>query len=75
NEYPADLPVAIVERAGCSDQRTVRGTLSTIVGIVERVGHNPPGLIVAGHAVNVLSSAAMEDRYLDSSTLGLYSAE
>ncbi|KAI8321749.1 uroporphyrin-III C-m [Martensiomyces pterosporus] len=75
HEYPSDLPVAIVERAGCADQRTVRGTISTIVGIVERVGHNPPGLIVAGHAVNVLSDAAIEDRYLDASTLGLYSAE
>ncbi|KAJ2747737.1 uroporphyrin-III C-methyltransferase [Coemansia sp. BCRC 34301] len=72
---PLDLPIAIVERAGCSDQRTVRGTLETIVGIVERVGHNAPGLIVAGYAVNVLSDAAIQDRYLDSSTLGLHSAE
>ncbi|KAJ2642703.1 uroporphyrin-III C-methyltransferase [Coemansia sp. RSA 1694] len=73
--HPLDLPIAIVERAGCPDQRTVRGTLETIVDIVERVGHNAPGLIVAGHAVNVLSDAAIQDRYLDSSTLGLHSAE
>ncbi|PIA17955.1 hypothetical protein COEREDRAFT_80257 [Coemansia reversa NRRL 1564] len=74
-EFPDDLPVAIVERAGCTDQRTVRGTLSTIAGIVERVGHNAPGLIVAGHAVNILSDAAIQDRYLDPSTLGLHSTE
>ncbi|KAJ1951133.1 uroporphyrin-III C-methyltransferase [Linderina macrospora] len=73
--YPLDLPLAIVERAGCSDQRTVRGTVQTIVDVVERVGHNPPGLIVAGHAVNVLSDAAIEDRFLDASTLGLYADE
>ncbi|KAJ1820638.1 uroporphyrin-III C-methyltransferase [Coemansia sp. RSA 2675] len=73
--HPPDLPIAIVERAGCSDQRTVRGTLETIVDVVERVGHNAPGLIVAGFAVNVLSDMAIQDRYLDPSTLGLHSAE
>ncbi|KAJ2338640.1 uroporphyrin-III C-methyltransferase, partial [Coemansia sp. RSA 2671] len=72
--HPPDLPIAIVERAGCSDQRTVRGTLETIVDVVERVGHNAPGLIVAGFAVNVLSDMAIQDRYLDPSTLGLHSA-
>ncbi|KAJ2155388.1 uroporphyrin-III C-methyltransferase [Coemansia sp. RSA 1935] len=73
--FPADLPVAIVERAGCSDQRTVRGSLHTIVDVVARAGHNPPGLIVAGYSVNVLSDAAIQDRYLDPSTLGLHSSE
>ncbi|KAJ1735036.1 uroporphyrin-III C-methyltransferase [Coemansia biformis] len=75
SDHPAELPVAIVERAGCADQRTVRGTLATIAGVVERAGHNAPGLIVAGHAVNVLSDAAIQDQYLDPSTLGLHSAE
>ncbi|KAJ1830341.1 hypothetical protein LPJ70_006943, partial [Coemansia sp. RSA 2708] len=55
--------------------RTVRASLATIVDVVARVGHNAPGLIVAGHAVNVLSDAAIQDRYLDPSTLGLHSAE
>ncbi|KAJ2659596.1 uroporphyrin-III C-methyltransferase [Coemansia sp. RSA 1200] len=73
--HPADLPVAIIERAGCGDQRTVRATLDTIVDTVERVGHNAPGLVVVGHVVNVLSDAAIQDRYLDPSTLGLHSAE
>ncbi|KAJ1993335.1 uroporphyrin-III C-methyltransferase [Coemansia spiralis] len=73
--HPPDLPVAIVERAGCADQRTVRGTIATIVDVVERVGHNAPGLIVVGHTVNVLSDAAIQDRYLDSSMLGLHSVE
>ncbi|KAJ1911447.1 uroporphyrin-III C-methyltransferase [Mycoemilia scoparia] len=56
--YPGDLPVAMVERAGCSDQRTVRATLETIVEVVKRVGSNPPGLIVIGYAVNVLVKAS-----------------
>ncbi|KAJ1807174.1 uroporphyrin-III C-methyltransferase, partial [Coemansia sp. RSA 2599] len=72
--YPESLPVAIVERAGCADQRTVRATLSTIVDTVERVGHNAPGLIVVGHSVNVLSDASIQDRFLDLSTQGLHSA-
>ncbi|KAJ1884930.1 uroporphyrin-III C-methyltransferase, partial [Kickxella alabastrina] len=73
--YPGSLPVAIVERAGCSDQRTVRATVASIVEVVERVGHNASGLIVIGHSVNVLSDAAIQDRFLDASTLGLHSAE
>ncbi|KAJ1838587.1 uroporphyrin-III C-methyltransferase, partial [Coemansia sp. RSA 2703] len=71
--YPDSLPLAIVERAGCPDQRTVRATLGSIVDTVERVGHNAPGLIVAGNAVNVLSDAAIQDRFLDSSVAGLHS--
>ncbi|KAJ1879085.1 uroporphyrin-III C-methyltransferase [Coemansia sp. RSA 1722] len=74
-EYPDTLPVAIVERAGCADQRTVRANLASIVDTVERVGHNAPGLIVVGHAVNVLSDASIQDRFLDLSTQGLHSAE
>ncbi|KAJ2397817.1 uroporphyrin-III C-methyltransferase [Coemansia sp. RSA 2603] len=73
--YPDSLPLAIVERAGCPDQRTVRATLGSIVDTVERVGHNAPGLIVAGNAVNVLSDAAIQDRFLDSSVAGLHSGE
>ncbi|KAJ2454513.1 uroporphyrin-III C-methyltransferase [Coemansia sp. RSA 2336] len=74
-EFPAELPVAIVERAGCADQRTIRGTLETIVDIVEQAGHNPPGLIVAGHAVNLLSHATIQDHFLDPTTSGLQSTE
>ncbi|KAJ2782387.1 uroporphyrin-III C-methyltransferase [Coemansia javaensis] len=75
SRHPPDLPVAIVERAGCADQRTLRGSVSTIAGVVERAGHNAPGLVVAGYVVDVLSDAAIQDRYLDASSLGLHSAE
>ncbi|KAJ6264144.1 hypothetical protein Dda_0286 [Drechslerella dactyloides] len=52
--WPAELPCAVVERASCSDQRVVRGTLESIVAAVEEVGSRPPGLFVAGWACGVL---------------------
>ncbi|OMJ27001.1 Uroporphyrinogen-III C-methyltransferase [Smittium culicis] len=54
--YPEDLPIAILENAGCSNQRKIVGTLTSIVEIVERLGTNPPGLLVVGHSVNILST-------------------
>ncbi|ORX63829.1 uroporphyrin-III C-m [Basidiobolus meristosporus CBS 931.73] len=53
--YPADCPVAIIERASCPDQRVLRGTISTICEIIERVGTTPPGTLVVGQAVNALA--------------------
>ncbi|KAI9272895.1 tetrapyrrole methylase [Phascolomyces articulosus] len=54
-KYPADLPCAIIERASCTDQRIVWGTLENIVQLLDSVGGSrPPGLLVVGHAINVL---------------------
>lgn len=56
-KYPSDLPCAIIERASCADQRVVYGTLSTISKVLQSVGGSrPPGLLVIGHAVNVLKN-------------------
>ena len=52
--YPEDTPVAIVERAGCPDQRTVIGTVRTMPDVAERHGVRPPSTIVVGEVVNVL---------------------
>jgi uroporphyrin-III C-methyltransferase len=52
--YPADTPVAIVEKAGCPDQRTVTGDMTTIADIAERHAIKPPSTIVVGDVVNVL---------------------
>jgi uroporphyrin-III C-methyltransferase len=53
--YPSDIPCAIIERASCKDQRVIWATLSTIVQALERNGGSrPPGLLVVGHAINVL---------------------
>ncbi|ORX98221.1 uroporphyrin-III C-m [Basidiobolus meristosporus CBS 931.73] len=58
--YPADCPVAIVERASCPDQRVLRGTVNTICEIVDRVGTTPPGTLIVGQAVNALASTLDE---------------
>lgn len=56
-KYPADLPCAIIERASCSDQRIIWGTLDTIGDILDSAGGSrPPGLLVVGHAIHVLKS-------------------
>ncbi|KAL3804951.1 hypothetical protein ACHAW5_011081 [Stephanodiscus triporus] len=52
--YPEYTPVAIVERAGCPDQRTVVGTVGTIADIAEENDVRPPSTIVVGEVVNVL---------------------
>lgn len=54
-QYPEDIPCAIVERASCKDQRVIWGKLSNIVQVLESCGGSrPPGLLIVGHAINVL---------------------
>ncbi|CEP16596.1 hypothetical protein [Parasitella parasitica] len=54
-QYPADIPCAIVERASCKDQRVIWGKLSNIVQVLESCGGSrPPGLLIVGRAINVL---------------------
>lgn len=52
--YPIDTPVAIVEKAGCPDQRTVAGNMQTIGDIAEEYNVKPPSVIIVGKVVNVL---------------------
>ena len=60
--YPADTPVAIVEKAGCPDQRTVVGDMTTIGDMAIKYNVKPPSTIVVGKVVNVLlDEAAAED--------------
>lgn len=54
-QYPKDVPCAIVERASCKDQRVIWGKLENIVQVLESCGGSrPPGLLIVGHAINVL---------------------
>ncbi|CDK25098.1 unnamed protein product [Kuraishia capsulata CBS 1993] len=48
------VPLAIVERAACPDQRVVRTTLQNVVEAYEAVGSRPPGLLVVGWACQVM---------------------
>ncbi|KAF1841493.1 uroporphyrin-III C-methyltransferas-like protein [Cucurbitaria berberidis CBS 394.84] len=52
--YPKDLPVAVLERASCPDQRVIRTTLEHVCAAVEEEGSRPPGLLVVGNACKVL---------------------
>jgi siroheme synthase len=52
--YPKDTPVAIIEKAGCPEQRTVVGDMLTIADIAETHKIQAPSTIVVGEVVNVL---------------------
>ena len=52
--YPSKTPVAIIERAGCPDQRTIVGNMETISTLAETLNVRPPSSIVVGEVVNVL---------------------
>lgn len=55
-QWPEDLPVAIVERASCPDQRIIRTTIFKAAKAVEALGSRPPGLFIAGKACKVLDN-------------------
>lgn len=59
--WPSDLPVAIVERASCPDQRVIRTTLGKAAAAVEALGSRPPGLFIAGRACGVLTKEVKDD--------------
>lgn len=59
--YPPKTPVAIVERAGCPDQRTVVGDMTTIADVAEEHNIQPPSTIVVGEVVNVLLATTDSD--------------
>ncbi|KAH9868265.1 hypothetical protein J1614_007337 [Plenodomus biglobosus] len=52
--YPAELPVAVLERASCPDQRVIRTSLQHVCAAVEEEGSRPPGLLIVGNACKVL---------------------
>lgn len=52
--YPADIPVAIVENAGCPNQRTVVGDITTIASLAQKYNVKPPSTIIVGNVVRVL---------------------
>lgn len=54
NDWDIDLPVAIVERASCPDQRVTRTLLKYLPQVIEEIGSRPPGLLITGYSVNKL---------------------
>ncbi|PVH16658.1 uroporphyrinogen-III C-methyltransferase [Candidozyma duobushaemuli] len=67
--WRADLPVAIVERASCPDQRVIRTTLEKAAAATEALGSRPPGLFIAGNACHVLTKKGDEDWTVEEGTL------
>ena len=55
--WPIDTPCAVLERASCPDQRVIRTTLRHVTAAVEEEGSRPPGLLVVGHACEVLKNS------------------
>lgn len=54
--YPSKTPVAIVEKAGCPEQRTLVGDMEDIGDLAQEYEIKPPSTIVVGEVVNVLLS-------------------
>jgi uroporphyrinogen III methyltransferase/synthase len=50
---PLDTPVAMIENATLPKQRTICGTLQTIVALAHEAEIKPPALIVVGEAVSL----------------------
>lgn len=59
--YPIDTPVAVVEKAGCPDQRTIAGNMMTISDLAKKHNIQPPSTIVVGEVVNVLLDDTAEE--------------
>jgi uroporphyrin-III C-methyltransferase / precorrin-2 dehydrogenase / sirohydrochlorin ferrochelatase len=55
---PLDRPAAVIERATLSEQRLVRGTLSTIVQVARDAKVAAPALLVIGDVVSAAQSGA-----------------
>jgi len=58
--WPASTPCAVIERASCPDQRVIRSTLEYVTAAVEEEGSRPPGLLVVGHACEVLEKTPLK---------------
>lgn len=50
---PQETPVAMIEKASWNEQRTVTGTISSIVDEAERAGVESPATVVIGDVVDV----------------------
>ncbi|MBV8807001.1 MAG: uroporphyrinogen-III C-methyltransferase [Sinobacteraceae bacterium] len=56
---PAEQAVAVVERATLPEQRTLRGTLETIVTTVQAAKVEPPALLIVGDVTALAAADAM----------------
>ena len=69
--YPEDTPVAIVEKAGCPQQRTVVGDMTTIADLAKEHNVKPPSTIVVGEVVRVLLEEQVDENGIHQTISGL----
>ena len=55
----ADQPVAVIERATLPEQRTLRGTLGTIVSAVQAAHVAPPALLIVGEVTALAATDSL----------------
>jgi uroporphyrin-III C-methyltransferase len=55
--FPADTPVAVIERSTHPDERVTRATLGGIAEAALRVGVRSPAVLVIGQCLDVLTAA------------------
>lgn len=61
-KYPGHLPIALIERGSCRDQRMLLSTLDGIEAAIERVGdQRPPGMLVIGWCCLALEGSGNVD--------------
>ncbi|MEW6593470.1 MAG: precorrin-4 C(11)-methyltransferase [Thermodesulfobacteriota bacterium] len=61
--YPAETPVAVVEKVSWPEQRIIRGTLSTIAELVQEAGINRTAIIAVGRVFAELPPEALSKLY------------
>ncbi|MFZ5775832.1 MAG: precorrin-4 C(11)-methyltransferase [Thermodesulfobacteriota bacterium] len=61
--YPAETPVAVVEKVSWPEQRIIRGTLATIAEQVEKAGINKTAIIAVGRVFAELPPEALSRLY------------
>lgn len=59
NGAPADTPIAMVRWATMPEQKTIRGTLSTIANIAESTNFASPAVGIIGSVVNEIDNLAL----------------
>ncbi|CCF59456.1 hypothetical protein KAFR_0H00470 [Kazachstania africana CBS 2517] len=64
--WSPNIKVAIVERVSCPDQRITTTLLKYLPSVVEEIGSRPPGLLVIGPSVGILSKDPVALEFNDS---------
>lgn len=64
------VPVAIIERSSCLDQRVIRSQLNKISTAMKQLGSRPPGLLVVGWSCGVLKQKSSDAKWVVTEGVG-----